>query len=46
MDIASLVYDVSKDLYAYYQRAKGRDDDLKNVRAQLLWMGEKSVFIQ
>jgi hypothetical protein len=46
MEIASLVYDVSKDLYAYYQKAKGRDDDLKDVRAQLLWMGEKSVLIQ
>jgi hypothetical protein len=46
MDIASLIYDVSKDLYAYYQKAKGRDDDLKDIRAQLLWMSEKSVLIQ
>jgi hypothetical protein len=46
MDIASLIYDVSKDLYAYYQKAKGRDVDLKDIRAQLLWMSEKSVLIQ
>jgi len=42
MDISSLVYDVSKDLYSFYQKAKGREDDIKDIRAQLLWMGEKS----
>jgi hypothetical protein len=46
MDIASLVYDVSKDLYAFYQKGKSRDDDIKSIRAQLLWMGEKAILIQ
>jgi hypothetical protein len=46
MYIASLVYDVSKDLYASYQKAKSRDDDIKDIRAQLLSMGEKSVLVQ
>lgn len=46
MDIASLIYDVSKDLYAFYQKANSRDDDIKDLRAQLLWMGEKSVLVQ
>lgn len=46
MDIASLVYDVSKDLYSFYQKAKGREDDIKEIRAQLLWMGETSALVQ
>lgn len=46
MDIASFVYDMSKDFYSFYQKAKGREDDVKDIRAQLLWMGEKSVLVQ
>jgi hypothetical protein len=37
---------MSKDLYAFYQKAKSRDDDIKDIRAQLLSMGEKSVLVR
>lgn len=46
MDIASLVYDVSKDIYSFYQKAKERDNDIKAFRAQVLWMREKSNLVK
>lgn len=46
MDIASLVYDVSKDLCGYYVKAKERDNDLNGFRAQVLWVREKSGLIR
>lgn len=46
MDAASLIYTVSKDLYLFYQKANRREDDIKDIRTQLLWMVEKSVLVQ
>ena len=42
----SFVYTVSKDLYSFCMIAKGREDDLKDFRAQLLSLREKSVVVE
>lgn len=36
--VTSLVYEVSKDLYPYYRALKHCDADIKELRAQLLWL--------
>lgn len=40
------VYTVSKDLYSFCMIAKGREDELKALRAQLLSLREKSGMIE
>lgn len=44
--LVSLLYDVSKDMYGFYMVAKGREDDLKEFRTQLLSLREKSGLIE
>lgn len=38
--IASLAYDVTKDLYEYYRAWKHCDSDIKELRVQLLWLND------
>jgi len=38
LGVASLVYDVVKDLYGYYCLWKDQNDELDEVRGSLLWL--------
>lgn len=43
--LISLLYEVSKDLYNFYQVAKDRDNDVTELRAQMLGLQQKSVLL-
>jgi hypothetical protein len=40
LGIASLAYEVTKDLYEYYRALKHCDKDVKELRVQLLWLSD------
>ncbi|KAI7227089.1 hypothetical protein KC330_g8551, partial [Hortaea werneckii] len=40
LGVASLAYDVTRDLYEYYRAWKHCDSDVKDLRVQLLWLND------
>lgn len=44
--LVSLIYQLSKDLYEYYQIAKDRDSDISELRARALELQEKAVLVK